>query len=377
MITRFRFAFFVFRFRFAQIRHIVQVLVEQRGKKETSSRDHRMLRGETLARPRDACRPGGPGRMLGFVFGVLFALLVVREVASLAGAGEGNDARFVEIPLEEPASSDGSRALKERAPGALAWETGRVPSSPPPPAPPWVAAATEREENAEEAEAEAPASREPAKEADENETDHPAAKKKSHRAASASPLPAIGGGFHVASGHVVDAHGEVMGASTISANDTESAATNDTTNATVSSAPSNPLLAATNEDESENASNDSSIASLDASCHAEDSLDLDGPAVSWGMDFKVEDAAACCAACQASDKGCNSWVFCPLEECWSPDIWNHTKGECWLKVQEDPRKPAVNFRGDYPAAFREQHSTAPPRVAWQAGVLLREESRRL
>ena len=127
--------------------------------------------------------------MLGFVFGLLFALLVVREVASLAGAGEGNDARFVEIPLEEPASStmeDGSRALKERAPGALAWETGRVPSSPPPLAPPWVAAATEREENAEEAEAEAPASREPAKEDDENETDRPAAKKKSHRAASAS-----------------------------------------------------------------------------------------------------------------------------------------------------------------------------------------------
>ena len=112
-----------------------------------------MLRGDTLARPRDACRPGGPGRMLGFVFGVLFTLLVVREVASLAGAGEGNDARFVEIPLEEPASSDGSRALKERAPGALAWETGRVPSSPPPPAlppppaPRGVAAATEREEN--------------------------------------------------------------------------------------------------------------------------------------------------------------------------------------------------------------------------------------
>ena len=183
-----------------------------------------MLRGDTLARPRDACRPGGPGRMLGFVFGVLFTLLVVREVASLAGAGEGNDARFVEIPLEEPASSDGSRALK-RAPGALAWETGRVPSSPPPPDPRGVAAATEREENEEEAEAEAPASREPAKEDDENETDRPAAKKKSHRAASASPLPAIGGGFHVASGHVLDAHGEVMGASAVSANDTESAAT--------------------------------------------------------------------------------------------------------------------------------------------------------
>ena len=357
-----------------------------------------MLRGETLARPRDACRPGGPGRMLGFVFGVLFALLVVREVASLAGAGEGNDARFVEIPLEEPASSDGSRALKERAPGALAWETGRVPSSPPPLAPPWVAAATEREENAEEAEAEAPASREPAKEDDENETDRPAAKKKSHRAASASPLPAIGGGFHVASGHVVDAHGEVMGASAISANDTESAATTNVSN--VSFAPANPLLAPNKDarDESAffatNATNATNfsiktktvfarrdeettsvaaggiLAHLDASCHAEDALDLDGPAVSWGLDFKVADAAACCEACKASEKGCNSWVFCPVDECWAPDIWNHTRGECWLKTQEDPRNPVVNFRGDYPAAFREQHTTAPPRVAWQAGVLL-------
>ena len=342
--------------------------------------------------------------MLGFVIGVLFVLLVVREVASLAGAGEGNDARFVEIPLEEPASSDGSRALKERAPGALAWETGRVPSSPPPPAPPWVAAATEREENAEEAEAEAPASREPAKEADENETDRPAAKKKSHiaSAASASPLPAIGGGFHVASGHVVDARGEVMGASAISANDTESAATTNVSN--VSFAPANPLLApnkdarrdesaffatnATNETYATNeiqtktvfARRDEDTASekplggvlahLDASCHAEDALDLDGPAVSWGLDFKVADAAACCEACKASEKGCNSWVFCPVDECWAPDIWNHTRGECWLKTQEDPRNPVVNFRGDYPAAFREQHTTAPPRVAWQAGVLL-------
>jgi hypothetical protein len=317
--------------------------------------------------------------MLGFVFGVLFVLLVVREVASLAGAGQGNARSFVEIPLEEPATSDGSRALKERAPGALAWETGRVPSSPPPPAlppppaPRGVEAATEREENASEAMAETPEKKDETETRNETE---PAASKVRGKA-SASPLSAIGGGFHVASGHVVNARGEITGSSTIAYEQIVNDTTNDTTNATVSVSPSNPLLAATNEDESENASNDSSIASLDASCHAEDSLDLDGPAVSWGMDFKVEDAAACCAACQASDKGCNSWVFCPLEECWSPDIWNHTKGECWLKVQEDPRKPAVNFRGDYPAAFREQHSTAPPRVAWQAGVLLREESRRL
>ena len=313
--------------------------------------------------------------MLGFVFGVLFVLLVVREVASLAGAGEGTARSFVEIPLEEPATSDGSRALKERAPGALAWETGLVPSSPPPPAlppppaPRGVAAATEREENAEEATAETPETK--------NETEP--AESRVRGKASASPLPAIGGGFHVASGHVVNARGEITGSSTIAYEQTVGRSANDTRkNANVSSAPSNPLLAATNQDEKKKKNDgDASVASLDASCHAEDALDLDGPAVSWGLDFKVADAAACCAACQASDKGCNSWVFCPLEECWSQDIWNHTRGECWLKVQEDPRKPAVNFRGDYPAAFREQHSTAPPRVAWQAGVLLREESRRL
>ena len=259
--------------------------------------------------------PRGPGAHAGVRVRVLFTLLVVREVASLAGAGEGNDARFVEIPLEEPASSDGSRALKERAPGALAWETGRVPSSPRRPDPRGVAAATEREENEEEAEAEAPASREPAKEDDENETDRPAAKKKSHRARVRLPLPAIGGGFHVASGHVLDAHGEVMGASAVSANDTESAATTN-----VSFAPANPLLAP-NKDARTKAlqtrrtrraetrlktktvfAPDEETTSVAAGGlgapgrelpRAEDALDLDGPAVSWGLDFKVADAACC------------------------------------------------------------------------------------
>ena len=316
--------------------------------------------------------------MLGFVFGVLFVLLVVREVASLAGAREGTDARsLVEI-------SDGSRALKERAPGALAWETGRVPSSPLPPVPPGIAAVSARGEEAEEAVAETPASREPAKADDETEI-VPAAMNRSRRSAPASPLPAIGGGFHVASGHVVDERGEVTGLSAIPATATANA-----TN--VSFAPANPLLAtrardagaagaaaaaagafanATARDANGTAALVSSdaLASVDASCHAEDALDLDGPAVRWGLDFKVANAAACCAACKEIEK-CNSWVFCPLDVCWAPDIWNHTRGECWLKTQEDPTQPAVNFRGDYPAAFREHHKTAPPRVAWQAGVLL-------
>lgn len=33
---------------------------------------------------------------------------------------------------------------------------------------------------------------------------------------------------------------------------------------------------------------------------------------------------------------CNVWVWCPdpSGQCWSPDAWNHTSGECWLKFQQ-------------------------------------------
>lgn len=110
------------------------------------------------------------------------------------------------------------------------------------------------------------------------------------------------------------------------------------------------------------------------------------------MSHKTADAGECCARCMAhakkhrhhrhppragdssgGEKPCNSWVFCPEEVCWSPDIWNHTMGECWLKVQEDPSNPKVNFRGGYPAEFRQHHRTAPQHVAWQAGVILPSE----
>ena len=119
---------------------------------------------------------------------------------------------------------------------------------------------------------------------------------------------------------------------------------------------------------------------VDESCHGEASLDIDGPAVTWGLDHKVSSAQECCDRCKAQGRGarekgegaraCNSWVFCPLPECWAPDIWNHTLGECWLKTQEDARKPRINFRGAYPPAFRREHSTSPAHVPWQAGVLL-------
>ena len=119
---------------------------------------------------------------------------------------------------------------------------------------------------------------------------------------------------------------------------------------------------------------------VDESCHGEASLDIDGPAVVWGLDHLLSSAQECCDRCKAQardarEKGegaraCNSWVFCPLPECWSPDIWNHTLGECWLKTQDDARNPKINFRGAYPPAFRREHSTSPAHVPWQAGVLL-------
>jgi hypothetical protein len=114
---------------------------------------------------------------------------------------------------------------------------------------------------------------------------------------------------------------------------------------------------------------------LDASCGAEVNLDLDGFAVSWGLDFKTKTAAECCEACRAhkrrdDGKQCNSWVWCPEEKCWSPDIWDHKYQECWLKVQDDPRRPTINHKGAFPAAFRQEHKTAPEKTPWMAGVLV-------
>ena len=121
------------------------------------------------------------------------------------------------------------------------------------------------------------------------------------------------------------------------------------------------------------------LVEVDETCHGEASLDLDGPALTWGLNHKASSAQECCDACKAQaktarEKGeakqCNSWVYCPLPECWAPDVWNHTKGECWLKTQADATDPKVNFRGAYPPEFRKEHSTSPTHVPWQAGVLL-------
>ena len=119
---------------------------------------------------------------------------------------------------------------------------------------------------------------------------------------------------------------------------------------------------------------------IDERCNAKEHLDFDGPAVSWGMSFKMDSAAECCKACMEHTRkpgqpaDCNSWVWCPEAVCWSPDIWyvaaarecrvrrtrttrwlaetrelgdgrrNHTFGECWLKIQDDIRSPQVKER---------------------------------
>ena len=146
---------------------------------------------------------------------------------------------------------------------------------------------------------------------------------------------------------------------------------------------------------------------VDASCHAEEQLDFDGPAVSWGLDFKKPSAQECCDACKrrvlAEQSTARSAVLTrPLSlqhrevqqlglvshrEVLEPGrcvhrrtlvrsislsltVWDHGLHECWLKTQVDPLNPAVNQRGAYAAAYREEHKTAPSHVQWMAGVII-------
>ena len=113
---------------------------------------------------------------------------------------------------------------------------------------------------------------------------------------------------------------------------------------------------------------------LPADCYPEESADYDGSGVTWGLTFKRPSAAQCCQTCkeatvEAHGKRANVWVFCPSPTglCWSQDIWNHTTGECWCKVQADwdgntdlkASNLKANNRGAYPAAFRQEHKTSP------------------
>lgn len=130
-----------------------------------------------------------------------------------------------------------------------------------------------------------------------------------------------------------------------------------------------------------------------ATCGEEPHSDVGGEAVAWGLTHKTATAAECCERCAAhaadpghSKKPCNSWVFCPLPQCWSLDTGHqHTFGECWLKFQVDPRHPLYGQRGRYSEGFRAKHRYAhmsgvnadgtrrnlsvPSHVPWTGGVM--------
>lgn len=133
----------------------------------------------------------------------------------------------------------------------------------------------------------------------------------------------------------------------------------------------------------------------DKTCHARLHTDYMGErAPVWGLGnpgFHLNDAAECCAACQAhaavcgkpgsqskswwparpelrcgSNPGCNIWVFCPEKQCFAFDIHVHTQGECWLKQQSSnitgPKDPHEGHTA-FPAAMRRS-----PRKVWPWAV---------
>lgn len=113
---------------------------------------------------------------------------------------------------------------------------------------------------------------------------------------------------------------------------------------------------------------------LPPECHAEVHTDYDGAAVRWGLTHHKESAYDCCQACldhsknaKPNENKCNIWVYCPAEEgCFSPDIYEHKSGECWLKYAENPK---VNFKDKYSDSFRNSHSNVPVIVPWVSGVV--------
>ena len=118
---------------------------------------------------------------------------------------------------------------------------------------------------------------------------------------------------------------------------------------------------------------------LSASCHARESTDYDGYAVTWGSANIRASPEACCESCRAYEPRapdfypCNVWVFCPKPEgCFAPAAGEFGHGQCWLKWQEDPTRPHVNMQGAYSEAYRRTHPTAPDTVDWVAGVLVAE-----
>lgn len=113
---------------------------------------------------------------------------------------------------------------------------------------------------------------------------------------------------------------------------------------------------------------------LPPECHAELHTDYDGAAVRWGLTHHKDSAYECCMSCldqarraKPGEMKCNIWVYCPSETgCYSPDIYEHKNGECWLKYSETPK---LNFKDKYPESYRDEHVNAPVVIPWASGVV--------
>mmetsp|Transcript_14643 Transcript_14643/g.46587 ORF Transcript_14643/g.46587 Transcript_14643/m.46587 type:complete len:249 (+) Transcript_14643:420-1166(+) len=116
-------------------------------------------------------------------------------------------------------------------------------------------------------------------------------------------------------------------------------------------------------------------------CSVEEEADFDGLAVAWGPFHKKASAEECMEACRVHRPGphvggpfqnlpCNSFTWCPHEECFEPDAHHHTRGDCWLKFTEAPQSPELNMRGSLEDSLMKRHAKAPRRTPWSGGVCL-------
>ncbi|XAR54886.1 Peptidylprolyl isomerase [Bertholletia excelsa] len=91
-------------------------------------------------------------------------------------------------------------------------------------------------------------------------------------------------------------------------------------------------------------------------CRGIENLELWGPAVKWGSEFKFNSSVECCRACKAMCTGndgpclCDTWVFCGNREACGPKF-----GECWLKKQKDTLDPDRQEAGN--------------KVSWTSGLI--------
>ncbi|XP_048230847.1 uncharacterized protein LOC8269024 isoform X2 [Ricinus communis] len=91
-------------------------------------------------------------------------------------------------------------------------------------------------------------------------------------------------------------------------------------------------------------------------CRGINNLELWGPAVKWGSEFKFNSSKECCQACRDMCNGndgpclCDTWVFCGNKQTCGSKF-----GECWLKKQKDSLTPDRQEAGD--------------KVSWTSGLI--------